>query len=547
MAETLAQSLGTVPQGVPGVRDRASLLFSNEDIGKRGSQARALQPTLLKERATAETELETLKGQQQREQSEAEVRALEEDVRKQRAENVRVRGLEQPYKEFEAPKYTAADYAKGAAMRALTAVMLGGVAKTSALTQLKAIKAMQDAEKEGRQNDFLNAQLEFDQAEKKRVDFNERLKRDVEEFRDLLQKDTKLALAKAKIINSQLSGGIAAKTADVRSFADYAKLLDEMAKTGDDLKIRTELEDIKGRYKLAEERIRAGAKGAPATGGGMGTPGYSEQIRLHPSGVPLAPVNMYEGLDPKETANTRRQEFDLAKKIRQEIAANTDKQRKIKSDMDVAEQALKNIEKKGGQPTGGVYGLPVIGGVAQSIRTSQDPDAARFRTVAANMQRNAYVPGEGQISNFERELFAQANLDLGRPMKTNYDLIEANRVAADRAIERAKFYDRYFAVNRSMSGADELWDQYLNANPILMQNEQGEIVSNPNRAKSYEEYFRSVAGGGRQMQEPSSAREETRDDMELTADDVVEQAELNGISIDEAGRRLRAKGYTIRE
>jgi hypothetical protein len=260
MAETLAQSLGTVPQGVPGVRDRASLLFSNEDIGKRGSQARALQPTLLKERATAETELETLKGQQQREQSEAEVRALEEDIRKQRAENVRVRGLEQPYKEFEAPQYTAADYAKGAAMRALTAVMLGGVAKTSALTQLKAIKAMQDAEKEGRQNDFLNAQLEFDQAEKKRVDFNERLKRDVEEFRDLLQKDTKLALAKAKIINSQLSGGIAAKTADVRSFSDYAKLLDEMAKTGDDLKIKTELEDIKGQYKLAEEQLKAGAR-----------------------------------------------------------------------------------------------------------------------------------------------------------------------------------------------------------------------------------------------------------------------------------------------
>jgi hypothetical protein len=98
-----------------------------------------------------------------------------------------------------------------------------------------------------------------------------------------------------------------------------------------------------------------------------------------------------------------------------------------------------------------------------------------------------------------------------------------------------------------MSGADELWDQYLNANPILMRNEQGEIVSNPNRAKSYEEYFRSVAGGGQQMQEPSSAREETRGDMELTADDVVEQAELNNISVDEAARRLRARGYNIKE
>jgi hypothetical protein len=406
---------------------------------------------------------------------------------------------------------------------------------------------MQDAEKEGRQNDFLNAQLTFNEAEKKRVDFNERLKRDLDDFENLLQTDTKTALAKAKVMTSDMQDGLVKRLIDSQRFGEAIKVARNNIEVAQDLEKQLTIKAAEAAARREEELIKAAAKGAPATGGGMGTPGYSEQIRLHPSGVPLAPINMYEGLDPKEAANTRRQEFELAKKLRQEIAANTDKQRKIKSDMDVAEQALKNIEKKGTQPTGGVYGLPVIGGVAQSIRTSQDPDAARFRTVAANMQRNAYVPGEGQISNFERELFAQANLDLGRPMKTNYDLIEANRVAADRAIERAKFYDRYFAVNRSMSGADELWDQYLNANPILMQNEQGEIVSNPNRAKSYEEYFRSVAGGGRQMQEPSSARDETRGDMELTADDVVEQAELNNISVDEAARRLRARGYNIKE
>jgi hypothetical protein len=543
MAETLAQSLRTTS---PPTDPPAALLRGNS-IQSRGTEARKQFPSLLEESATAAGELKRSELQAESQKAGREAAALEESGRKMREETGRIRAQEQPYQEFKAPEYTAFDYAKGAATRALTAVILGGVAKTSALTQLKAIKAMQDAEKEGRQNDFLNAQLTFNEAEKKRVDFNERLKRDLDDFEKLLQTDTKTALAKAKVMTSDMQDGLVKRLIDSQRFGEAIKVARNNIEVAQDLEKQLTIKAAEAAARREEELIKAAAKGAPATGGGMGTPGYSEQIRLHPSGVPLAPINMYEGLDPKEAANTRRQEFELAKKIRQDISNETKKQRNIKVDMDIAEQSLKNIEKKGTQPTGGVYGLPVIGGVAQSIRTSQDPDASRFNTIAKNMQRNQYVPGEGQISNFERELFQQASLDLGRPMKTNYDLIEANRIGADRAIERAKFYDRYFAVNRSMSGADELWDQYLNANPILIQNEKGEIVSNPNRAKSYEEYFRSVAGGGRQMQEPSSARNETRGDMELTADDVVEQAELNGISIDEAGRRLRAKGYTIRE
>jgi len=219
----------------------------------------------------------------------------------------------------------------------------------------------------------------------------------------------------------------------------------------------------------------------------MGTPGFTEEIILHPSGVPLAQIDIYEGLQGKDLADTRKEEAALAKPVRQQLITDSNKQRTIKSDMDKAEQALKNIIAKGGQPTGGIYGLPGIGGIMQDIRTSQDPDASTFRTIAAAMQRNAYVPGEGQISNFERQLFAQANLDLGRPMQTNFDLIEANRIAAERAIERSKFFERYFSVNRTLSGADDLWEQYINNNPILIKDDKGQIVKNRNRANSYEE------------------------------------------------------------
>jgi hypothetical protein len=55
---------------------------------------------------------------------------------------------------FEAPEYKASDYAANSATRLLTAVLLGGVARTSARGQLEAIKAMQDAEEQGLRENF---------------------------------------------------------------------------------------------------------------------------------------------------------------------------------------------------------------------------------------------------------------------------------------------------------------------------------------------------------------------------------------------------------
>jgi hypothetical protein len=101
------------------------------------------------------------------------------------------------------------------------------------------------------------------------------------------------------------------------------------------------------------------------------------------------------------------------------------------------------------QVTGGVFGLPFIGEFFQQIKTSQDPDASIFRSEAANYQRGSYVPGEGQISNFERELFKQAAIDLGRPVLTNVALIQATRESAKRQMQRMQFFEDYFTQNRT--------------------------------------------------------------------------------------------------
>jgi len=260
MAETLAQTLRTTS---PPTDPTAALLRGNS-IQERGKTARELVPSLLTKGAEAAGELKRSELRAESERAGREAAALEESGRKMREETGRIRGLEEPYKEFEAPKYTAFDYAKGAATRALTAVILGGVAKTSALTQLKAIKAMQDAEKEGRQNDFLNAQLEFDQAEKKRVDFNERLKRDLDDFEKLLQTDTKTALAKAKVMTADMQDGLVKRLIDSQRFGEAIKVARNNIEVAQDLEKQLTIKAAEAAARKEEKLIEAAGKGKTA-------------------------------------------------------------------------------------------------------------------------------------------------------------------------------------------------------------------------------------------------------------------------------------------
>lgn len=246
---TLAQSLGTAKPPV------ASLLTG--DITQRGKTSQKDLPGMLERSYEAEEASQRAKIGAEQGQIQREAEALEGSAQQLRQETERVRGLEQPYQEFQAPQYTAADYAKGAATRALTAVILGGVAKTSAMTQLKAIKAMQDAERDGRTQDFEAARLTFDEAEKKRVDFNQRLKRDLDDFEKLLQTDTKAALVKAKLIGAETQDAMVKALIDKQRYGDAIKLARDQIDTADKLAMQREQQAA----RVAEAAARETAKG----------------------------------------------------------------------------------------------------------------------------------------------------------------------------------------------------------------------------------------------------------------------------------------------
>ena len=159
-----------------------------------------------------------------------------------------------PYQEFVQPQYKASDYAANAAARLFTGLMLGGVAKISAIGQLQAIRDMQKAEDQGLREEFNAARIKFEEAEKARKDFNSNIKERLDRVMKLLPYDRNAALAESKIIEAKLLDGAAVASAKRGDTGRLMKFLDA---------------DIEGGRKLeqtlAQAKIRAEGR-QPAAG-----------------------------------------------------------------------------------------------------------------------------------------------------------------------------------------------------------------------------------------------------------------------------------------
>jgi len=163
-----------------GEQDRLPALlggvYGATDIASRGAAARKEIPALLQESSKAKEDAEISKfraeqGVQQR------IAGVEKGVaEKSRTAAGELEAGIKPYQEFVQPEYKASDYAANAAARLFTGLMVGGIAKTSAIGQLKAIRDMQKAEDQGLREEFTAAKIRFDEGEKARKDFNDNLK-----------------------------------------------------------------------------------------------------------------------------------------------------------------------------------------------------------------------------------------------------------------------------------------------------------------------------------------------------------------------------------
>jgi hypothetical protein len=227
---TLPDTLGTVPTLLGGFGKAGG-------ISGRGKFARQNVGALLQ--GGAEAEAEAKFGAFERDQgiltktAEAE-RNLAREMRTKTGELEK--GLQKPG-EFAAPEVKASDYAANAAMRMVTALLLGGVARTSAMGQLQTIRAMQDAEDKGQREAFANARLKFDDAERARKENNSMLKERFDRMMKLLSQDRNAALVEAKLIEGNMGKGIIAAELRAGNYNKAYQMFQNAMKQADQLEI----------------------------------------------------------------------------------------------------------------------------------------------------------------------------------------------------------------------------------------------------------------------------------------------------------------------
>lgn len=285
-----------------GEQDRLPALlggvYGANDIASRGVAARKEIPALLQESSKAKEEAEISKFR-----AEQGVQRRVADVEKGVAEKSRVAAGEletgiKPYQEFQQSEYKASDYAANAAARLFTGLMIGGVAKTSAIGQLKAVRDMQKAEDQGLKEQFTAAKIQFDEAEKARKDFNDNLKQRFDRMMKLLSTDRSAALAEAKIIESSLGEGAIRATFRAGDWQKAEDLFNKFTDTADKLQMAKETARIR-----AENR----QGGAGQVFFGTDAQGNQVPVLVDPRTGKASKVDLPEGVSKIEKPGARGQ------------------------------------------------------------------------------------------------------------------------------------------------------------------------------------------------------------------------------------------------
>jgi hypothetical protein len=143
----------------------------------------------------------------------------------------------------------------------------------------------------------------------------------------------------------------------------------------------------------------------------------------------------------------------------------------------------------GGTGLGGISGAIAKGASLAGYGSGDAINAA-----ATKLQLGLTALTKGAISDREMALFANATPGLNMADPAADMVIAAQVAAAQRVKERAKFFESYMSANKgSLEGAEDTWEGYVNANPIIIKNADGTLAINKNNVGNWKDY---VGGDG---------------------------------------------------
>lgn len=162
-------------------------------------------------------------------------------------------------------------------------------------------------------------------------------------------------------------------------------------------------------------------------------------------------------------------------------------------------------------------------------------NAAALRSKAVDMQLGFSEKTKGAITDREQAMFASATPGLSMADTGAAIVLDAQEAAAQRVIERSKFYQEYLRAHRSLAGADDAWDGYRTANPIITM-QGGKMIVNKGNVGNWRSY---VGGEPQAGAQPQRTPEQEAPQAAATSDALVRARDAIKRGADPAAVRQR--------
>jgi len=128
-------------------------------------------------------------------------------------------------------------------------------------------------------------------------------------------------------------------------------------------------------------------------------------------------------------------------------------------------------------------------GVRQA-QTALDSRFSEMDAITARLVPKLREPGSGATSDFDAKMFQRGTLDIGKPGPANEALGVGMQAAAANLIDKARFEEAYFKARKTLVGAQDAWQQYLEDNPIFDPSAEGAEVPVLNQKRvNWKRYF----------------------------------------------------------
>lgn len=155
---------------------------------------------------------------------------------------------------------------------------------------------------------------------------------------------------------------------------------------------------------------------------------------------------------------------------------------------------LQEFESLAQQGTGGVSGYlqNILPSFAQTSR------AQRLGMLSASLAQASRLAGTGTVSDFDAKQLIKMTGGIDKSREANAAFAKANAAAQRAAMDRQAFNEAFLQANGTTIGADTLWRQYSNANPLF--NKKGQYIGDTR--PSWDQYYATRAQKALRGQNP---------------------------------------------